>query len=402
MNKIIEIKKISKKFKIRKNKKNTNSSFFSKIFNKFRSIDFDALEDISFDVNEGEFIGIIGRNGSGKSTLMKLISGIYKPTSGSIKINGKVAPFLELGVGFDPMLAAKQNVFLNGTALGMTRKEIENKYDEIVEFSELQEFLDLPIKNYSSGMKAKLGFSVAVQSEADVYLLDEVFAVGDEQFKKKSTEKIEELLSNGATVLFVSHNLLQIEEYCDRVIILDHGKQVFNGDVKEGIENYIKSLKGVPKIARATKRYLEQKKVLEKAKLLSIEVLDQNNKNERSFEIGSKFIIKAEIEALSDFQKLSIKLVISNTPTQVLCGFDSKNTIGRVKKGERVEVVFSDIIRLNRGKYDISFGIGDLKKDNLPFPISSKKDAIFVKSKQRQFGLVKSEIEFKHKIIKNK
>ena len=235
---IIKVDDVSKVFEIPHENRNTIKSFFMHPFKKVKKDEYSALDQISFHVKSGEFIGIIGRNGSGKSTLLKMLAQIYEPTSGKIIINGSLVPFLELGVGFNPDLSGRENIFLNGTILGISRKFIKNKFDEIVDFAEIREFIDLPVKNYSSGMTMRLAFSIAVQARADIYLLDEILAVGDMGFQEKSLAKMQELLTGGATVVLVSHNLTDIESYCDRVILLEHGQILFNGDTKAGADMY--------------------------------------------------------------------------------------------------------------------------------------------------------------------
>ena len=183
--------------------------------------EFTVLDDISFDVKKGEVVGIIGRNGAGKSTLLKIISGVLQPTEGTVETKGNIVPMLELGSGFDLDLSGRENIFLNGSILGYDEAFIKSKYDEIVEFSELKEFIDMPIRNYSSGMMMRLAFSIATVVEPEILIVDEILAVGDEGFQNKSRARMQELMSGGTTVLFVSHSLKQIQEMCDRVIWLE-------------------------------------------------------------------------------------------------------------------------------------------------------------------------------------
>ena len=193
----------------------------------------EVLKDISFEVHQGEFFGIVGRNGGGKSTLLKLISQIYYPESGSISVNGKLVPFIELGVGFNPELTGRENVYLNGSLLGFTHEEIDGMYDDIVKFAELEEFMDQKLKNYSSGMKSRLGFSVATLVEPDILILDEVLSVGDAKFRKKSEAKIMSMFDKGVTVLFVSHSLDQVKRLCNKAILLEKGKIISHGSIEE-------------------------------------------------------------------------------------------------------------------------------------------------------------------------
>lgn len=239
---IITVDHVSKIFEIPHEKRNTLKSYFMNPFRKIGKEKFHALNDISFNVKEGEFVGIIGRNGSGKSTLLKMLAQVYEPTTGKISITGSLVPFLELGVGFNPELTGRENIFLNGTILGMSKKYLWSKFDEIVDFAEIRDFLDLQVKNYSSGMIVRLAFSIAVQAKADIYLLDEILAVGDAGFQKKSLAKMEELLKSGATVVLVTHSISDIKNYCDRVIYLIKGQMVYDGEVNEGINLYMKEI----------------------------------------------------------------------------------------------------------------------------------------------------------------
>lgn len=202
---------------------------------------FEALNNISFTINRGERVGLIGFNGAGKSTLLKVLSGVLKPTEGDVEINGKVAPLLELGAGFDHNYNGRENIFLNGAILGYSKEFLEEKYDEIIEFSELEEFIELPIKNYSSGMIAKLGFSVATIVDPEILILDEVLSVGDVRFQKKSYDKIRSMMRSGTTVLLVSHSVKTIETICNRVIWLDKGKLVMDGNAKDVCKAYVEA-----------------------------------------------------------------------------------------------------------------------------------------------------------------
>lgn len=241
-NVVIDVDNVTKIFEIPHEKRDTLKSIFMNPFRKITKEQYKALDDISFKIKKGEFVGIIGRNGSGKSTMLKMLAQIYEPTSGIIKVTGEAVPFLELGVGFNPELSGKENIFLNGTILGMSKKFLWSKYDEIVEFSEIGEFIDLQVKNYSTGMMIRLAFSIAMQAKADIYIMDEVLSVGDGAFQKKSLAKMESLLKSGATIVYVTHSMVTIKKYCNRVMILEHGKKVFDGRVEEGIKIYERML----------------------------------------------------------------------------------------------------------------------------------------------------------------
>jgi ABC-type polysaccharide/polyol phosphate transport system ATPase subunit len=236
---MIEFQGVSKKFMLHHEKAR---SFQGALVNLFRnhssSEQFWALRDVTFGVNEGESLGIIGQNGSGKSTILKLVSRILEPSKGHVSVTGRVLALLELGAGFHPELTGRENVYLNGSILGIPHRQMKEKYQEIVAFSELERFIDTPIKHYSSGMYVRLGFAVAVTLEPDILIVDEVLAVGDEAFRDKCVSKIREFHARGGTILFVSHVTRAIEQVCERVILLDDGEIVDEGDPSEIVERY--------------------------------------------------------------------------------------------------------------------------------------------------------------------
>lgn len=199
---------------------------------------FQVLNDISFAIEHGETFGIIGPNGSGKSTLLKILAGVLYPDCGSIKMNGKVAPFLELGIGFQPDLTAKENIFLYGAIMGLTRKQIEERYEKILDFAELKRFENMKLKNFSSGMYVRLGFSTAIQADPDIMLVDEVLSVGDESFQKKCGQKIDEIRRAGKTILLVSHALGTVKRLCSRCLLMDQGRMVMLGETEKVLEEY--------------------------------------------------------------------------------------------------------------------------------------------------------------------
>jgi ABC-2 type transport system ATP-binding protein len=199
-----------------------------------------ALKGISFEVKKGDFFGILGRNGSGKSTLLKIMSEIYQPTKGKVTKRGSLVPFIELGVGFNPELSGRENVFLNGAMLGFSRSEMLEMYDEIVQFAELEEFMEKKLKNYSSGMKVRLGFSIAIRANSDILLLDEVLAVGDASFQRKCTDYFQTLKDNKKTIILVTHNMAAVKEYCNKAILIDNGKIKLEGDADKVSDEYLK------------------------------------------------------------------------------------------------------------------------------------------------------------------
>lgn len=235
----VEVKDVSILFNLNKEKIDNIKEYFVKLIkHQLMFTEFWALKDISFTVEKGERLGILGFNGAGKSTLLKTVAGVLKPTKGTVHVEGVIAPLLELGAGFDSNYSGKENIFLYGATMGYSRKYIQERYDEIVEFSELKDFIDVPIKNYSSGMRARLGFAIATAVDPEVLILDEVLSVGDAKFGKKSEAKVRSMFDKGVTVLFVSHNTDQVRRLCDKAIILQKGTIIANGEVNEVCDKY--------------------------------------------------------------------------------------------------------------------------------------------------------------------
>lgn len=238
----VEVHNIKKRFSYSRHKNDSLKRAITQVFkkrDKGKDV-FYALNGVSFNVEKGDFFGILGRNGSGKSTLLKIISEIYQPTDGTVKHNGKLVSFIELGVGFKGELSGRENVYLNGALLGFSNKEIDAMYDDIVDFAELRDFMGQKLKNYSSGMKVRLAFSVAIRAKADILILDEVLAVGDAAFRKKCNayfDKIKE--DKNQTIILVTHNMNAVRKYCNRAIVIDQGKVFFDGDAEKAADIYL-------------------------------------------------------------------------------------------------------------------------------------------------------------------
>lgn len=241
---MIDVDHVTVRFNLANQKVDNLKEYFVKMMKKELMFqEFFALKDVSFQVKEGEAWGLIGSNGSGKSTMLKAISGILKPYKGSVTVNGSVAPLIELGAGFDQELTARENIFLNGCVLGHTEKFMKEHFDEIVDFAELHKFLDSPIKNYSSGMKARLGFSVATMVRPEILIVDEILAVGDYKFRQKCEKRMSEMLSGGTTLLYVSHSIEEVKRLCDHAIWIDKGIARMQGDVDEVCDAYMEVMK---------------------------------------------------------------------------------------------------------------------------------------------------------------
>jgi lipopolysaccharide transport system ATP-binding protein len=317
-NKIISVENISKRYRIGSKEQmsdtlvGTIASIFKaplrnfrrlRSLSKFRDQDASddilwALKDISFDVEEGEVLGIIGRNGAGKSTLLKILSRITEPTSGRIDIVGRVSSLLEVGTGFHPELTGRENVYLNGTILGMKKKEIDRKFDQIVDFSGVERFIDTPIKRYSTGMKVRLAFSVSAHLDPDVMIIDEVLAVGDAEFQKKCMGKMSDTAKSGRTVLFVSHNMPSITGLCHRVILIENGMITKEGDPKEVVSHYL----GHDEAIRPYKEWTEINEAPgnEIVKLRSARVRDKKGNSNGYFDIREPIAVEMEYDVLVD------------------------------------------------------------------------------------------------------
>ena len=241
MEPIIKVDNVSMCFNLSKEKHESLKEYFlAMVQGRLQYDEFYALKDVSLDIMPGDFYGLVGLNGSGKSTLLKTIAGVYKPSKGKVTVNGTIATLIELGAGFDMDLTARENIYLNGTVLGFSPKYLDEKFDEIVEFSELENFLDVPLKNYSSGMVARLAFAVATMTKPDILIADEILSVGDFLFQEKCEKRMAELLSGGTTVILVSHSIEQIERMCNKVAWLDHGHLRRLGPTKEVTAEYRK------------------------------------------------------------------------------------------------------------------------------------------------------------------
>ena len=312
---------------------------------------FLALNDISFEVRRGEVLGIIGHNGAGKSTLLKLLSRVTAPSGGTIGYNGRIASMLEVGTGFHPELTGRENVYMNGAILGMTRAEIDRKFDRIVAFAELEQFIDTPVKRYSSGMYVKLAFSVAAHLDSEILVMDEVLAVGDMKFQQKCLGRMGDAASGeGKTVLYVSHNMNTVRQLCTRCLVLDHGRILFDGDVEQAIAVYMKSQGDVS----CTEYDLSQKSRRDPgttpAKILHLSLKE---KQDAIYKTGEPLAFDVEILARRDFNHLRFRFELrygDDVPVGTVPDLD----LGAVGEGERnIYRMTFDTRQLTRGKYKV-------------------------------------------------
>jgi ABC-type polysaccharide/polyol phosphate transport system ATPase subunit len=318
--------------------------------------EFEALRDVTFEVKRGEFFGIVGRNGSGKSTLLKCLAGIYGTDRGKLTVTGRVSPFIELGVGFNPDLTARDNVLINAIMLGLSRREARRQFDEIIEFAELEEFVDLKLKNYSSGMAVRLGFSVAVQVDAEVVLVDEVLAVGDAAFQQKCYAEFDRMKTERRTILFVTHDMGAVERFCDRGLVLERGRVADMGAPEQITRTYNElnfgQLPGAAEVAKAG------------APLRILAAWCETNDGERATvsRQGEYLTVCMEVEFLRDLENPDFRLTFRN---------DARHTIwvastatlgqptGRYEAGETVTLRFGFVNRLSPSRYTISPAVGD-------------------------------------------
>ena len=310
---------------------------------------FMAINGMSFEVEKGEAIGIIGHNGAGKSTILKLICRVTTPTKGNIYLNGRITSMLEVGTGFHPELTGRENVYLNGAILGMSKSEIDKKFDEIVEFSEVGQFIDTPIKRYSSGMKVKLAFAVASHLDSEIMIMDEVLAVGDVNFQNKCIERMKKVATEeGRTILYVSHNMATVKSLCNRCIVLSKGQVIFEGNTEEAIAIYMKNEALDDTTFFDTSKEKRHPKCNQRHLLQSLEIL---NKERPQFEYGEKFTFRTKWLSENDNETLKMKLVVNGidaTPVGVIfCGeLDHK-------KGENQKDFTFDTSYLVPGKYTV-------------------------------------------------
>lgn len=239
---VIKIENLGVKFQLQhRRRRRIRERLLSPFFQGNRAEEFWALKGVSFEVKEGDIVGVIGKNGAGKSTLLRVLAGVFQPDIGTVEVYGKVSPLLSLGVGFRPDLTGKDNVYLNGILLGLSEREIDAKYDFIVKFAELEKFIDIPMRNYSSGMNARLGFSIAVSIEPDILLIDEILGAGDEKFRKKSQQRMKQFMEKAKAIVIVTHNMRFVREFCNKGILLDAGEIRSLGDAEKVVKAYINS-----------------------------------------------------------------------------------------------------------------------------------------------------------------
>ncbi|MBT9311374.1 ABC transporter ATP-binding protein [Leptothoe kymatousa TAU-MAC 1615] len=323
--------------------------------------DFWALKNISFEIKRGEVVGIIGRNGAGKSTLLKVLSRITEPTTGKIRLNGRVASLLEVGTGFHPELTGRENIFLNGAILGMSRSEINRKFDEIVDFSEVAKFLDTPVKRYSSGMYVRLAFAVAAHLEPEILVVDEVLAVGDIAFQKKCLGKMETVSGEGRTILFVSHNMQAIRNLCTRGILLDKGEIIADESIEASLNTYHQSLRNLQFNVSTGVKNSSSRRGEGQVRFTEITLLDNNNNETFHFPMGDKIRFKLSYQVFSEVKELGllIRLRSGTTGEPITSDFHHLSSKESANYGKETIVIEWTNNNLLPGEYLLYFWLGN-------------------------------------------
>lgn len=353
----ISVSNVRKTFKLPHEKQSSLKGLFLSSFKRKSYEVQKALQNVDFEIYKGEFFGIVGRNGSGKSTLLKCMAGVYEPDEGEIKINGSMVPFIELGVGFNPELSGRDNVYLNGALLGLSRKKIAGMYKEIVEFAELEKFMDQKLKNYSSGMQVRLAFSIAIRAHSDILLLDEVLAVGDAAFQQKCFDYFANLKREKRTIVFVSHSMSSVENFCDRALLLDDGKIQKIGpssDIAAMYEEMFYQEEVQKQKSVRVQRGEKPETAGDIVKISDVKII-QAGKATTSVKALQDFEIRFGVKSSENLENANIRVNIKNRQGQVLIATDTRQALGdvKLKKGEPATLSFDMSNKLTNGFYSM-------------------------------------------------
>lgn len=389
----IKVERINKTFKLPHENAGSIKNILVGFTKRKRGYEMqEVLKDVSFEVNKGDFFGIVGRNGSGKSTLLKLLAGIYTPTSGAITVNGKLTPFIELGVGFSPELTGRENVFLNGALLGFNRKEMSIMYDEIVDFAELERFMDQKLKNYSSGMQVRLAFSIAIRAKSDILLLDEVLAVGDAAFQTKCFDYFQTLRKRNTTVVFVSHDRGALERFCTKGILINKGKIIKFGPIQDVLKDYSEVvMQELDRSNNNGKLAQEYKKYSAYAEIRDTITCSADNVKQKKFKFGSNILVRFNvlvkqkmnnpILGLTIFQK-NVDKAIFATNTLI-----EKKSTEIYETGDIIEFVADLPAGLNDGEYYVEPAIAN-ESASVFYDKQSRAATFFISGSNNPHSLV--------------
>lgn len=426
---IIDIKNLNKEYKMYKKK--LDRLIETILPRAYRHSTFKAIDNLNLEVNKGEVVGILGKNGAGKSTLLKMITGVVTPTSGSIKVKGKISSLLELGTAFNPELTGYENIYQNGLVMGLTKEEIKQKEKEIIEFADIGEHLSQPVKTYSSGMFARLAFACAINVDPEVLIVDEVLSVGDMAFQLKCFKKFEEFKKKGKTILFVTHSIVDVIKNCNRAIIISDGRKIFDGNVKQGVDKYKKIIVGLDK-----KEIDEQEKEIKniyaikeqkrkeikdeiwkehfslnpdmlvygngKAEIIDYGIFDCNNNYITTINNDEEVIIKMKVKFNETIDEPIFAMSLKDFKGLEMCGANTlayKKITGTYNKGDIVVVEFKQNLPLAPDKYTISFGCTKIDHNGNLEAFQRKYDVMFIEalSNRECLGVfdIKTQIELK-------
>lgn len=355
----VKVTHVTKSFIVPHERHNSLKQTVFNLLSPRRFTKFEALKDINFEVKQGEFYGIIGRNGSGKSTLLKILAQIYQPSKGEVMVEGRLSPFIELGVGFNMELTGRENVYLNGIILGLTRPEIDKLFDDIVQFAELEEFIDQKLKNYSSGMQVRLAFSIAIRAHRGILLIDEVLAVGDSAFQKKCFQSFYDLKKNGNTIIFVTHDMSAVKRFCDRVLIIDKGKQITitDPDEAERLYNQLNVKKGEQELKETIQNKRWGSRDVEVSR---VEITNHKGETNKPLSTGREATITLFLKSKLDKKTaLLAGLAFFNQAGVRVGGPNSKGV--SVSSSDKSVSFHIDQLSLAAGDYDLTAGIFDDK-----------------------------------------
>lgn len=416
--KIIEIKDLNKNYKMYKSKK---ARLLEAMFPFYHNHDtFSAIKNLNIEIHKGEVLGILGKNGAGKSTLLKMITGVVTPSSGEINVKGKISSLLELGAAFNMELTGEENIYQHGQVMGLTKKEIEEKKQDIIDFADIGDHLYQPVKTYSSGMFARLAFACAINVDPEILIVDEVLSVGDMAFQLKCFKKFQQFKERGKTILYVTHNVADVLENCNRTIILSEGEKIYDGDVKEGVENYKKLITGMLNNNNCKNEEFEQigedenswKKNFEinpdmivygngEIKILDYGIFNEKGEPESSVFNDEEITIKLKAKFLNDVECPTFSITIKDFLGKEMCGTNTniqKVYTGSCKKGEECICEFKQKLMLAPGKYAISISCSKYDVDGNIIPINRNYDALLfeVMSKKTVVGcyLIDSKVNF--------
>ena len=392
---VIEIKNVKKDYKMYKNKK---ARLLEALFPFYHNHEtFSAINNLNLEIHKGEVLGILGKNGAGKSTLLKMITGVVTPTSGELKVNGKISSLLELGAAFNPELTGEENIYQHGQVMGLTNEQIEETKQDIIDFADIGDHLYQPVKTYSSGMFARLAFACAINVDPDILIVDEVLSVGDMAFQLKCFKKFQQFKEKGKTILYVTHNVADVLENCNRAIILSAGKKIYDGDVKEGVEQYKKLITGMLDKKKTNENLSENvegkwKGKLEvnpniieyghgKADLIDFGIFDLNDKIITSIENDKDVVLKTKIVFNEDVKDPIFTMTVKNFKGLDMMGTNTlqeRIVTGDFKKGDVVIVEFKQKLKLAPNKYTLSFSCTHFTPNGELEVLSRKYDALLV------------------------